>query len=426
MSNSIKNIVDNIEINNLKKEVINNKKIFEIVEQFIKKKKLILYGGYALNLILPKNKKIYREYTNADFDCYSYSAKIDAILLAKKLKRMKYKLIKVKLAKHENTYKLYVGTLNVLDITQLDKIIYDIFIKIHKYEKHNNLLIHYDDSFNIIPLYLMKRNMHYELARPEGSYYRWEKIYNRSNILDKVYFTKNFNELRSNCKLNINDNTYLKIPNEWNNCINQLLSYIKKNNCPIIDNYAIKLINNITDKNCCRINTYSNILVILTKKYKKTCNDIIKIINNTIDKKKYKILKQDKTYTTSSVDILETRYRVGLEDISTKKRVSLISIINVANNCFSIQKIKGYTVGSIDTILCFLYSYYLTYLVAKYLEYRHNTVLEDTQQYINLYEKMISKIKLNKRLLTTCYGKEISKDDIYLKNWDKKLSILKI
>ena len=141
---------------------------------------------------------------------------------------MKYKLIKVKLAKHENTYKLYVGTLNVLDITQLDKIIYDIFIKIHKYEKHNNLLIHYDDSFNIIPLYLMKRNMHYELARPEGSYYRWEKIYNRSNILDKVYFTKNFNELRSNCKLNINDNTYLKIPNEWNNCINQLLSYIKK------------------------------------------------------------------------------------------------------------------------------------------------------------------------------------------------------
>ena len=242
------NIVDNIEINNLKKEVINNKKIFEIVEQFIKTKKLILYGGYALNLILPINKKIYRDYTCADFDCYSYSAKIDAILLAKKLKKMKYKLIKVKLAKHENTYKLYVGTLNVLDITQLDKKIFDIFLKIHNYEKHNDLLIHYEDSFNIIPLYLMKRNMHYELARPEGSYYRWEKIFYRSNILDNVYFTKKLNQLRSNCKLNINDNTYLKIPNEWNNCINQLLFYIKKHNCPIIDNYAIKLINNITDK----------------------------------------------------------------------------------------------------------------------------------------------------------------------------------
>ena len=102
------------------------------------------------------------------------------------------------------------------------------------------------------------------------------------------------------------------------------------------------------------------------------------------------------------------------------------AIVNVKNNCFSVQNIRGYTVGSIDTILCFLYSYYLTYLIAKYLVYRHNTVLEDTQQYINLYENMINGLSLNKRLLTTCYGKEISNEDIYLKNWDKKLSILKI
>ena len=426
MSDNIKNIVDNIEIEKLKNEMQNNKKIFEVVEKFIKTKKLILYGGYALNLILPQNKKIYRDYTQADFDCYSYSAKKDAIQLAKKLKKIKYKLIKVKLAKHENTFKLYVGTLNILDITQLDKKIFDIYIKIHNYEKHNDLLVHYTDSFNIIPLYLMKRNMHFELSRPEGSYYRWEKIYDRIKLLDKVYFTKHFNQIRSNCKLNINDNTYLEIPNDWDKCINQLLSYIKKNNCPIIDNYAIKLINNITDKNCCRINTYSNILVILTSKYKKTCNDIIKIINNTINKKKYKILKEDKTYTTNSVDILENRYRIVIEDILTKKRISLISIVNVKNNCFSVQNIRGYTVGSIDTILCFLYSYYLTYLIAKYLVYRHNTVLEDTQQYINLYENMINSLSLNKRLLTTCYGKEISNEDIYLKNWDKKLSILKI
>tara|TARA_B110000114_G_scaffold80595_1_gene85221 strand:- start:1158 stop:1277 length:120 start_codon:yes stop_codon:yes gene_type:complete len=39
---------------------------------------------------------------------------------------------------------------------------------------------------------------------------------------------------------------------------------------------------------------------------------------------------------------------------------------------------------------------------------------------------MINNIKLKKRLLMTCYGKEISKEDMYLKNWDRKLSILKI
>tara|TARA_B110000858_G_scaffold194114_1_gene247892 strand:+ start:7614 stop:8894 length:1281 start_codon:yes stop_codon:yes gene_type:complete len=426
MTDNIKSIVNNIEINKLKKEIDGNRLIFKIVEKYIKYKNLILYGGYALNLILPENKKIYKDYTQVDFDCYSYSAKKDVIILAKKLKKLKYKLIKVKLAKHENTFKLYVGTLNILDITQLDKKIYDIYLRIHAYEKHNDLLIHYKDNFKIIPLYLMKRNMHYELARPEGSYYRWEKIYIRSNILNKVYFNKKFNQLRSNCKLNINDKIYLKIPNDWNNCINKLLYYIKTNNCPIIDNYAIKLINNIKDANCCRINSYSNIFVILSNKYKNTCNDIIKIVRNNIDIKKYNIIKLDKTYTTNSVDILEKRFRIVIENNSTKKRVSLISIINVVNNCFSIQKINGFTVGSIDTILCFLYSYYLTYLISKYIDYRHNTVLEDTQQYINLYEKLIDNIKLDNRLLTNCYGKELTKEDIYIKNWYKKLSILKI
>lgn len=425
MSNNIKNIVDNIEIDKLKKEIKNNKNLFEIVEKFIKKNNLILYGGYALNLILPKNKKIYKDFTQADFDCYSYNAKKHVIELAKKLKKLKYNLIKVKLAKHNSTFKLYVGTINILDITQLEKKIFEIFIKIHNYEKHNDLLVHYNDNFNIIPLYLMKRNMHYELSRPEGSYYRWEKIFYRSKILDKTYFTKKFNQIRSNCKLNLNE-SYLKIPNDWNKCIEKLLNYIKKEELPIIDNYAIKLINNIKDKNCCRINTYSNILVVLSKQYAKTCNNIIRIVNDNIDKKKYNIIKLDKTYTTNSVDILEKRYRIVLEDKNTKKRISLISIINVINNCFSIQKIKGYTVGSIDTILCFLYSYYITYLISKYIKYRHNTVLEDTQQYINLYETMINKIELKKRLLTNCYGKELTKDDIYLKNWDKKLSILKI
>ena len=126
MSNTITSIVNNFEINKLKNEFNNNKKLFEIVKTYIKKKNFILYGGYALNLILPKKFRFYKDYTQADYDCYSYSAKDDIIILAKKLKKLKYALIKVKLAKHENTFKLYVGTLNILDLTQLDINIYNI------------------------------------------------------------------------------------------------------------------------------------------------------------------------------------------------------------------------------------------------------------------------------------------------------------
>ena len=144
-TNNIKDFVDNIEINKLKKDYIDNKVIFEIVGDFIKKYKLILYGGYALNLILPENNKIYKSYTQADFDCYSYDAKKHATILANILKKKKYKLIKLKLAKHENTFKLYIGTLNVLDITQIDKEIFYILIDIHKYEKYNDKIKYYKD-----------------------------------------------------------------------------------------------------------------------------------------------------------------------------------------------------------------------------------------------------------------------------------------
>ena len=35
----------------------------EEVGNFVKREKLILYGGYALNMILPQNEKIYRYHT---------------------------------------------------------------------------------------------------------------------------------------------------------------------------------------------------------------------------------------------------------------------------------------------------------------------------------------------------------------------------
>ena len=117
----------------------------------------------------------------------------------------------------------------------------------------------------------------------------------------------------------------------------------------------------------------------------------------------------------------------GFEIIeNTDLKCLVAAIIKVTGNCYSTKTINGFTIGSIDTILCFLYSYYLTYLITKYIKYRHNTVLEDTQEYIDLYENIINKISLKERLSVECYGKEITNNDIYKKNWDKKLSILKI
>lgn len=424
---SIKKFVEYIEVNKLKKDYVKNIKLFNEIEKFVKKKNFILYGGFALNLILPESYKIYKEYTLADIDCYSYDAKNDAILIANILKKKKYSMIKVKLAKHENTYKVFVGSTSVLDITHLDKNLYNIFIKIHNYEKHNGLLKYYNNNYYIVPLYLLKRDMHYELSRPEGSYFRWEKIESRLKLLNKTHFTLESNIIRRGNCIKYRDKNFFKINHDLFKCLKMLLKYIKDNKTPIIDNYALKFINKIEDKNCCKLNNYANNIIILSKNYNKNCKDIVKIIKKSINRKKYDIIILKKNLEYENIDILKDRFRIVIHDKKENKRFSLISIIKVKADCFSTQQINGYTIGTIDTILCFLYSYYLTYLFTKYRNYRHNSVLQDTQEYIDIYEKILKKINVSNRYKVECFGKELSKDDIYKKNWDKsRLTLVKI
>jgi len=53
--------------------------IFDILENFIKRKKLILYGGIAINNILPKKDQYYdKKYELPDYDIYSKNSINDA------------------------------------------------------------------------------------------------------------------------------------------------------------------------------------------------------------------------------------------------------------------------------------------------------------------------------------------------------------
>ena len=65
---------------------------------------------------------------------------------------------------------------------------------------------------------------------------------------------------------------------------------------------------------------------------------------------------------------------------------NLINIINVKNECFSITTINSYTIGSLDTILYFLYTTYIYNTI-----YTTDTLMSNEKlYYINEYEKYIN------------------------------------
>jgi hypothetical protein len=173
----------------LGEELINNdetRKIIDIVEKFLIRKKLLCYGGTAINNVLPHDAQFY-DYSMEipDYDFYSNNSLNDAIELADIYFKNGFKDVEAKSGKHKGTFKVFVNFIPIADITYMNKVLF------------NNLLrdsivkngIHY------VPVNFLRMGVYLELSRPKGDISRWEKVTKRLNLLNEYY---PFNEM--DCK----------------------------------------------------------------------------------------------------------------------------------------------------------------------------------------------------------------------------------
>ena len=154
------------------------KDMTEIVEQFIKKKGLIPYGGIAINNILPKDDQFYDEETDIpDYDFFSPNAMDDAKELADIYQAKGYDNVEAKAGQHFGTYKVFVQFIPVADITSIPKPLF-------KTIKDNAITV---DGIPYTPPNFLRMSMFLELSRPAGDTSRWEKVYKRLRLLNKHY-----------------------------------------------------------------------------------------------------------------------------------------------------------------------------------------------------------------------------------------------
>jgi hypothetical protein len=225
---------------------------------------------------LPNKYKFYKEYTINDYDCFSKNPIEDSYELAKEIKKSGFKYIKIKKAIHNNTYKISVFGKQFFDITYLDSNLYNILLKYITY--NNNKLTFYKDKYKIIPIEIIKLNLYFELARPIQSGFRWEKIYNRLELVNEIYPTEKSSKILK-C---------IPIKESYLIAIKYILEYIKKDKIPIIDSYSIKLYLNLSL--CCyRLTNDSICLTIIVNNIINTYEEIKKILLLYIDNSKYKI-----------------------------------------------------------------------------------------------------------------------------------------
>lgn len=158
------------------------KKIISILEKFLKRKKLICYGGTALNNVLPAKDQFYnKDLEIPDYDFYSPNALNDAKELADIYFKAGYESVEARAGAHHGTYKVFVQFIPIADITQMDEPLFNSVTK--ESIKINGILY--------APINFLRLNIYKELSRPKGDISRWEKIYKRLNLLNKHYPMKN-------------------------------------------------------------------------------------------------------------------------------------------------------------------------------------------------------------------------------------------
>jgi hypothetical protein len=362
------------------------KNLLVIVENFIVRKKLVCYGGTAINNILPKFAQFYnRDIEVPDYDFFSANALEDAKELADIYHKAGYNDVEAKAGVHMGTFKVFVNFIPIADITLLNINVYKSILK-------ESIIV---SGIHYAPPNYLRMAVYLELSRPLGDVSRWEKVFQRLQLLNKYY------------------------PMKSKNCDKIDFQRKMHSNSDLSEKLYITTRNSFIDQGVVFFGSYA------TSLYSKYMPDEEKhIVNKTPD---FDVLSEDppkSAYIIKEALIREGFKKINLvkhdpigelipEHFEVKVGAETIAYIYKPIACHSFNKIKiedrEINIATIDTILTF----YLSFLYIDNKYYNKDRLLcmanflFDVQGRNRLAQK-----GLLKRFTINCYGKQLTLEDM--------------
>lgn len=331
-----------IDVKDLKKKRKNIEPILKEVRKFFSENKIVLYGGTAINLHLPKKLRFYNNAIDIpDYDGYSLNAKPTALNLFHKLVNRKYQFLLVKHALHEGTYKLSWEFKDIADITQINKNTYNFILKTSKTV----------NGLYIANVNLLKSNGYIELAMPKSSLFRWKKVFSRIKLLEKAH------PLKIPQKSLLPDEVFTRIdlPPVVSELLQEIYNFILINRLPIVGVSAMRYHLNLSkDSLVYNIGDLFRLIHILSINVYDTVHQIKKIIS------KYKNVEFKETNLLHDSDIIQGK--ISIDIFYEKKIYKIVSIFDSNSRCISTHETKsGYLYVSKFFLLHLLYYYILKF-----------------------------------------------------------------
>jgi hypothetical protein len=362
-------------------------KIINVVEDFLKTRNLICYGGTAINNILPEEHQFYdKDVEIPDYDFFTYNALEDAKDLADIYYKKGFTDVEAKAGQHHGTYKVFVNYIPVADITQIPKEIFNALKK---------------DSIRVAgilyaPPNFLRMSMYLELSRPAGDVSRWEKVLKRLTLLNKNYplTTINCNQVEFQREMANKENEDEIYENVKNTLINQGVVFFGGFAITLYSQYMPKKLQKHLEK-------IADFDVISHEP--ETTAEIIKERLKDIGIKNTKIIKHEPVG-----EIIPEHYeiKIGKDSVAFIYKPIACHSYNVL--LFKGQKVK---IATIDTML----SFYLAFLYAErpyYNEFSERILcmskfLFEVQQKNRLEQK-----GLLRRFSIICYGHQESVEEM--------------
>ena len=323
-----------------------SKQVYQVILDFIKAKKKIIYGGYAQNnLITEKNKDdgFYKEVDTPDIEFYSHEPLQDLIELCDTLYKKNFKYIQGTEGLHEGTYKIFVNFENYCDISYIPKNIYDNCPYI---TTKDNLKLA-DPSFMLIDVYRV-------FTDPMTSYWRLEKSFKRYLRLYKYYPIEKY---KKNDLIKFNHYTDENILNKLRKLIIHNSDYI------VIGTYAYNYYIKKTQFEPVNINFYE----IITSNIKEEGNKIYKKLSKIFGKK----------LTVKEYFPFFEYFDYRIEFLYDNQVI--LRVYNNNNRCivYNESKTKKTKFGTSQLVQLYLLSNYIYYII--------NRNQNESNNYLNLF-----------------------------------------
>jgi len=405
------------------RKVVNSpeiRKIIGILEKFIRKKKLVVYGGTAVNNILPKKDQFYnKDIALSDYDFFSVNALDDAKELADIYVKEGFPEVEAKAGQHYGTYKVFVDFVGIADITYIHKEIYKELV-------NDAIKV---DGILYAPANFLRMSMYLELSRPDGDISRWDKILKRITLLNKHYPLKGEHCSKVEFQRSLEDVTSLEKEadkkSSRSSSKSEVTALLKKNKSKeaiIFDTLRSTFINqSVVFFGGYSLSLYSHYMPEdLQHKLKKVADfDVLaedpEFVANIVKERledegftKVTIVKRD-----AIGEIVAPHYQIMI-----KKDTVAFIYKPIACHSYNMVKIHGEKVkiATIDTIL----SFYLAFLYSGRNYYDVERILCMAQYLFDVQQKnrLIQK-GLLKRFSIQCYGKQDTLETIRAEKAEK-------